>query len=288
MATYTVALAESLPKLEIPVAGGSITFLPACQANTNGAANAASAGWRACSLTDLRFTSLTTNVTGQPVAGTLVAAWEDSTWGNDYDMDGVQVITFCVGTGCAPAVASNQIRLSAQVTRTAAGHAMRFGYTVTGSITDGTQFPVLIPGGSNVTTGTPVVPLVTLYTRGLGAAQLLESPLWYAAKYGRADWDTTGGGPLLDQPDGVPDNYFKVTNPAKLFDALGKVFDEAATADASASAIATNSSRLNTETHVYQALFHSPKWYGELRAIPLGTNGVPGPASWEAGSKIPR
>lgn len=286
MSTYSVALAESLPRFEIPVTGGAITFLPACQANSTGAATASSSGWRVCSLTDLRITSLVTDGSGQPVSGTIEVAWEDSTWGNDYDMDGVQAIAFQVVSG--------QLQLSTQVTRTAAGHAMRFGYTVTGSTADGTSLPVLIAGGSNVSTATPATPAMATYTSGASTAKLLENPLWYAAKYARADWDVennTTGLPVTSGScapgDCIPDNFFKVTNPAGLSAALAKVFERAAKADASASAIATNSTRLDTDTHVYQALFHTPGWYGELKSIPLDKDGVPGAPSWEASSQIP-
>jgi type IV pilus assembly protein PilY1 len=279
MATYSVALAESLPRFEIPVSGGTITFLPSCQANSTGSATASSTGWRVCSLTDLRITSLVTNASGQPVSGSIDASWEDSTWGNDYDMDGVQRIGFQVTGG--------QLELSTQVTHTAAGHAMRFGYTVTGSTADGSSFPVLIPGGSNVNTATPATAASATFVSGTSAARLLENPLWYAAKYARSDWDTQNNATGASGADGIPDNFFKVTNPAGLSAALSNVFEQAANADASASAIASNSTRLDTTTHIYQAVFHSPAWTGELKALPLGAGGTVGAAAWEAGSLIP-
>lgn len=299
MATYSVALAESLPRFEIPVSGGKITFLPACQANSNDSATASTSGWRVCSLTDIRITSWVKNASGEPVSGSLDAAWEDSTWGNDYDMDGVAQIDFCVGTACTPAIGAGEIKVTAQATRAAAGHALRFGYTVTGSYAaDGTYLDILRPGGTNFTSlpapagVTP--PTSRTFAAGASTARLLESPLWYAAKYARADWDTESNTTGLPTTSGscmpgdcVPDNFFKVTNPAGLSAALGKVFEKAASADASASAIATNSTRLDTDTHVYQALFHTPGWYGELKAVPLNTNGVAGTPSWEASSQIP-
>src|SRR5690606_19445780 len=54
--TYTVALAENLPKFNITVPGptggtaGTISFAPLCQANNDGAATAGSSGWRSCYL----------------------------------------------------------------------------------------------------------------------------------------------------------------------------------------------------------------------------------------------
>jgi len=292
MATYTVALAESLPKLEIPVAGGKISFLPACQANSSATATASSTGWRACSLTDLKVLNLSMSG-GNIVSGQLEMAWEDSTWGNDYDMDGKELIDFCVGSACGATsgVGANEIRITAATHYANAGHTLRFGYTVTGSSADGSYLDILRPGGANFTSlplpagVTP--PTSRTFTLGTSVAKLLENPLWYAAKYARSDWDTKDNQTHASGADGVPDNYFKVTNPGSLSVAMGKVFEDAAKADASASAIATNSTRLDTDTHVYQALFHTPGWYGELKAVPLSSTGVAGTPSWEASSQIP-
>ena len=280
MSTYTVSVAESLPKLEIAVGGGTITFLPACMSNSTGGANQDSAGWRVCSLNDMRFVSLTTDTNGRPTAGTIEVSWEDSTWGNDYDMDGIQEIEFSVAGG--------ELVLRSRILRSSAGFALRFGYTLTGSSNDGTRFPLLERGGAFRTVPSDWSPNVS-FSAGTSAGKLLESPLWYAAKYGRnegkteaetlTEWDKDG--------DGIPDSYFKVSNPAALSTALGKVFEEAARAEASASAIAANSTRLDTNTHVYQALFRSPAWTSEFRAIPLTADGGIGAIAWEAGAQIP-
>ena len=297
MGTYTVALAESLPRFEIPVTGGKVTFLPSCMAQSNSPSAAISndnppalvhtSDWRVCSLTDVKILSLAADGS----SGSLQAAWEDSTWGNDYDMDGIAQLDFCVGAACTPAILSTQVKITAQVVYANAGHALRFGYTVTGSSADGTYLDILRRGSVAVPTLGPkdgvTGPTSRTFTVGSSSAKLLENPLWYAAKYGRSDWDTKNNSTGAAGADGVPDNFFKVTNPAGLSAALGKVFEEAAEADASASAIATNSTRLDTNTHVYQALFHTPGWYGELKAIPLSSEGVPGTPSWDASDEIP-
>lgn len=299
MGTYSVALAESLPKFEIPVAGGKVTFLPACMAQSNSPSAAIdssnppnlllTSGWRVCSLTDIKVLSMASDGS----SGSFLASWEDSTWGNDYDMDGIVQLDFCSGSACGGSTASNQVQIKTTVVYANAGHALRFGYTVTGSSADGTYLDVLRRGGVTVTS--PVITSIAgvtgatyrTFTLGASAAKLLENPLWYAAKYGSADylagkWDVKNNATGAAGADGVPDNFFKVTNPAGLYDALGKVFEAAAAADASASAIATNSTRLDTNTHVYQALFHTPGWYGQLKAIPLDSHGVPGPMTWDA------
>lgn len=279
MSTYTVSVAESLPRLEIPVSGGTVTFLPACMANSSGSANHNSSGWRVCSLNDMRFVALATDTSGRPTAGTIEVSWEDSTWGNDYDMDGIQEIEFSTSGGA--------LVLRSRILRSSAGHALRFGYTVTGSTNDGTTFPLLEPGGTFRTNPSSWSSPAS-YSTGSSSAKLLRNPLWYAAKYGRNEGKSVDE-TLADSTDddGEPKAYFKVTNPAGLFTSLGRIFEEAARAESSASAIATNSTRLDTNTHVYQAIFHSPEWRGEFRAIPLNADGTTGAAAWEAGGRIP-
>ncbi|MFT7558446.1 MAG: type IV pilus assembly protein PilY1 [Flavobacteriales bacterium] len=94
--TYTVSLAESLPSLAIPTSSGnSVTISPTCRANTNKWAGQdyTKTPWRECSLVDLVVRKQTENY------GSFLISWEDSTWGNDYDMDGYAIIEYCTATG---------------------------------------------------------------------------------------------------------------------------------------------------------------------------------------------
>ncbi|WP_417316077.1 MULTISPECIES: pilus assembly protein [Gammaproteobacteria] len=159
--TYGVELAESVPSFEVPVGGGAIRFLPACQSK-----NGENGLWLPCSLFDVEILAMETNSGGDVVAGTLLFHWEDSSWGNDYDLDGTQVISFCVGGAghrCADggtdtragatydsAVTNGQLRISQGVAYTAAGFNLRFGYVVTGSDgEDGISAWLTRPGGQN-------------------------------------------------------------------------------------------------------------------------------------------
>jgi len=296
--TYTVALAESLPRFEIPVGDGMITILPACEANSNKDAGHADSGWRICSMTDLVVESLTYNGS-DIVAGQLLVSWEDSTWGNDYDMDGISRLEFCVGSACGGGVSYDQIRITSSVQQAYAGHALRFGYTITGSTEDGIRLPVLRPGEKNFSIlaggSRPfgvTAPTTDLRTVGESAAQLLENPLWYAAKYGGfIDQNNNDWPDLLEEwstdETGVPDNYFKATNPADLFEALGTVFETVVKTSSSAASVVANSVRLDTGTYVYQARFRTNDWSGELLAYPVQMDGSVDEADWEAGLKLP-
>ncbi len=108
--TYAVALAESLPKFQIPVGSNTITFSPICQSNTNGNIAANGVGWSSCALGSVYVGAKAATYTpgyiyGRPLrsdnlAGTYQFTWEDSTFGSDHDLDITNVITWCVGSQC--------------------------------------------------------------------------------------------------------------------------------------------------------------------------------------------
>lgn len=55
----------------------------------------------------------------------------------------------------------------------------------------------------------------------------------------------------------------------------------------SAAAIATNSTRLDTGSYIYQARFNSADWSGQLLAYKVDTDGSVGAAEWDAADQIP-
>lgn len=124
-----------------------------------------------------------------------------------------------------------------------------------------------------------------------------KNMLWLAGKYGgfkdtngdanpnvssttaRAEWDADA--------DGIPDNYVLASQPEKLVSGLTKAFNDIFKRTASAAAVASNSTRLTTTTHLYQALFNSGDWTGRLKAFPLDMNGNIGNEVWDAADRIP-
>lgn len=282
LATYTVALAESLPSFSVTTSGGTIKFLPACQAH---------ATWTPCTLTDVRVQSAT--ATG----GTFLAVWEDSQWGNDYDMDAISRVTWCVGISCSPALASNKVKFTVSLPQKNAGAPLRFGVIVNGSTADGISSFVNAGANYNCTdsnctasTATPVTPLVLTYTAGTSSAITLKNPLWYAAKYGAqaSVWDIKNNNNPLLGPDGEPDNFFEVRNPANLEQSLAEVFDSASQPDAAASSVATNTANLQVNNYIFQAKFQPTSWSGQLLSLRLDTSGgvVTMTQKWDAAPKL--
>ncbi|MFW6357171.1 MAG: pilus assembly protein [bacterium] len=300
MNTYSIALAESLPRFEIPVGADAITFLPACQANSSGTADHTSSGWRTCSMTDLTVESIS-YADGRITSGSLLVNWEDSTWGNDYDMDGIQRLEFCVGSACVPEISAGRLQITTSVQQAYAGHTLRFGYTVTGSTKDGIHLPVLRPGNENFSllTGNEsklpegvTSPVTHTLVAGLSTGKSLENPLWYTAKYGGFEEKDSIPGPNLRQEwdvdnDGVPDNFFKATNPADLETSLSRALENVVNTSSSAASVVANSVRLDTNTLIYQARFRSSDWKGEFLAYALKPDGtIEEFPAWEAGAEL--
>jgi type IV pilus assembly protein PilY1 len=131
-----------------------------------------------------------------------------------------------------------------------------------------------------------------IFEVGNTSATYLKDPLWYASKWGgfvdrnnnnrpdlTAEWD-------LDR-DGVPDTYFLVQNPTKLREALRKVFNSIYERSAAAGNIAANSTSFTSETAVYQSVFNSGNWSGDLIAYPITRNGINFSPFWKASEKLP-
>ena len=222
--TFAVALAENLPKFEVPVGNGKISLTPFCQANTAAGATATTAGWRSCSLGAVGVGVKTSTkgkkyTYGRPLAndaksGSFSLVWEDSLFGNDHDIDAASLMTYCVGATCgdfagtrqhicwnsdsdvcktgSPTVPEGEVLVRVETLSAFAGHALLTGFGVSGSTNDGPQRILLRPGGNNASILTSqddapagwAKPKVLKYTLAASGAKKLENPLFYMAKYG--------------------------------------------------------------------------------------------------------
>lgn len=148
------------------------------------------------------------------------------------------------------------------------------------------------------------------FTPGTDApAEFLRDPLWYMAKYGgfadndakesallnklddAGEWDAESNMPDGTPGKGVPDNYYLVVNPVKLKAQLGKAFQDIHARSASAASVATSSTSVKTNSNIYQGLFDSGAWTGDLVAKRLEVDAVTkepkiGSDVWRAASKL--
>jgi type IV pilus assembly protein PilY1 len=221
--------------------------------------------------------------------------FEDVEQGADHDMDAIVVYELKV---------NEDDTLTVQLTSEyAAGGIMHhLGYVISGTEADGVYLEVrdedtsadsdpdyfldtpagLAPGDCDAPSPPSVcddpMPLIATRTfttsAGSQAATVLESPLWYAAKYG------SEGNETLNRGDTSP-NYFLVTNAGTLQEQLETAFETIILlGKSSASAIAVDSVRIDTETLAFQAQFDSEDWSGTLVASPIEDDGTLGEAVW--------
>lgn len=81
--------------------------------------------------------------------------------------------------------------------------------------------------------------------------------------------------------------FFTASDPDTFATELGTILNAIVDRVSSSSAVASNSTRLTTNTHLYQALFKSGNWTGQLKAYPLLTDGTVGSQVWDAADVIP-
>lgn len=81
--------------------------------------------------------------------------------------------------------------------------------------------------------------------------------------------------------------FFSAADPGTFAAELSNVLNTIVDRTSSASAVASNSTRLTSATHLYQALFKSGDWSGQLKAFPLLADGSIGPEAWDAADGIP-
>lgn len=113
-----------------------------------------------------------------------------------------------------------------------------------------------------------------------GSTPSHASPAVSSGSTSTDEWDADG--------DNEPDNYVLATEPKKLVDALNSAFDNIVTRTTSATSVATNSTRLDTNSKIYQARFNSADWSGQLLAYDLNeSDGSIGTLEWNAADFIP-
>ncbi len=311
LSTYSIALASPLPRIEFPVGGGKITLLPFAK-TASGTFGESATRKPTNTIVDF-YVEQIVNLPGQPFDATINGGrpyavfrinYEDVEQGNDHDMDAI--VRYLISANANGTVT---VTLNSEY---AAGSAnQNMGYVMSGTTHDGVYLEVrdsdsnndsyyalntpnpLLPGDCAV--GSPPaacslrLPLNSTRTftpragNTTGPLQL-NDPLWYAAKYG-APTDTND-----TDNNGVPDNYFLVTNPATLRTQLDQAFTDIIENSQPTASVATSTPRyVANATLVYEASYKSEDWSGDLKAFDLRSDatytGVP--PVWSASEHLP-
>lgn len=330
--TFTVALASPLPRIEAKLPNGRVIslvpFAKTVAYNHKEAVNRNKGQFQPTDqIVDFYVTEIANSSAedadpsknGGRYYAKFQINFEDVEQGADHDMDAV--IEYTVAAN-----ANNTLTVDTRVAYNAEGWDQRLGYVISGTTKDGIYLevqnrtdnnkgyflntpPGKDPGFCNnyndnntASTGTPTecrnLPTTTTSrthspSTTRAAATLLESPLWYAAKWGGFVDKNQNDKPDLDiewdaDGDGVPDTYLLVQNPLKLKESLRKSLDNIANRSSSASNISANSTSISSNARLYQAVFNTQRWSGDLVSYPtLATGGVGTTADWYASRELP-
>ncbi|WP_439845166.1 pilus assembly protein [Aeromonas veronii] len=82
-------------------------------------------------------------------------------------------------------------------------------------------------------------------------------------------------------------NFFSAADPDTFAAALSSTLAQIAARNSSASSVTANATRLDSNTHIYQARYNSGDWSGQLVSIPLNGDGTLGEIAWDAATLIP-
>ncbi|QPK64186.1 hypothetical protein IVG45_04210 [Methylomonas sp. LL1] len=225
--------------------------------------------------------------------------YEDSEYGSDHDMDAIVEYELT-------ATSNHTLDVKLTSDYAAGGCIQHMGYVISGTTADGTYLDVRDSDTSEAqdldyfldtpNTAGVALPLTNTrtFTAGTSAsAQFVpHDPLWYASKWGsftdRNENDLPDLVPEWDgNADGVPDTYFLVQNPLKLKEALKRAFDNIIERTGSAGNVTSNSTSISTDTQVFQSLFNTATWSGNLLAYPVSSAGVGSTPNWQANQNIP-
>ncbi len=322
--TFVVALSSPLPRIEVPVAGGSVTIVPfAKTVSVNGGVRGSFqptnqiVDFYVEDIVNTSDADRNWSVNGGRYRAIFSINFEDVEMGADHDMDAIVRYTVSL-------TAAGQVEVKLDTVYATTSGEQHAGYVISGTTADGIYLDVnpfihstnvhgngqagrkyfldTPPGCWLSADGSrPAVPAcdallgtsaARAFTPGSSSAGYLEGPLWYAAKWGGFIDRNGNGWPDLRTEwdlngDGVPDTYLAVQNPLKLREALKRSFDSIVERSASAGNVTANGQQLQAGSLVFQAHFNSGQWDGELTAYPLTSSGVSPMPAWRASAGIP-
>lgn len=306
ISTYAVGLASPLPRIELDVGEHHITAVPF--AKSIGGEGYTYSYMPTNTIVDFYVETLTDTY------GKFRINYEDVEQGADHDMDDIVVYEYQLidddGNDVSDSADATKVRFNLESTYAAGGIVQHAGYIISGTTADGMYLEVKDLDTTDaednlVWLDTPAVAGQLLGYKAervftpnsstdSSAAELVENPLWYAAKWGgfnEKDSDGADGYGVPDSTDewdsdgdGDPDTYFYVTNPTELESQLNKSF-AAILANASSGTAASVVSNSNEgDGAIYQSLFFPSKtdstdntntitWAGQLHALLIDTTG---------------
>ena len=292
-------MAPDQPVIEVGVGGSPITIYPACESVNTSDPDENNRPRGSCAIVDFRI------LENDGIEGKYLIQWEDSAQGSNYDMDLWGVLSYEVSGS------------NITVTTVAEAHtnfAMGMGYYINGTNKDGLHihtghsgvddfyfYDDSVSGVTDCSGGCKTLdgPTSSTYTAQTSSAiSILERPLFFAAKYGGFDdkdesglpdqvgeWDVRNNFTSAAGPDGLPDNYYHISNPAQLDIALDNTLLEIiANKEVSGTSAAILANSSGGDGEIVQALYFPQRenlqqgktveWSGELQSFFIDSYGL--------------
>jgi len=318
--TYSIALASPLPKIEFPVDGRTITLLPYAKTVSGTFGDAARkptntiVDFYVQRVANMPGQSQDTSINGGRALAEFRINYEDVEQGNDHDMDAIVLYQVMAN-------ADNTVTVNLTSEYAAGSANQNIGYVISGTTRDGvylgvrdtdsaqstsvyefnTPTGVYARGCIGATSTTPCNAGLTFssthtFSPGDSPGTQLKDPLWYAAKYGGYEDSNANGLPDLAPEwdadgNGVPDNYFLVTNPLNLRTQLSKAFDRISNQGGASGTISLTGARVGGDSFIvvpsYNSLANGHDWFGDLTAYAVQSTGLPGAIKWRAAAQMP-
>ena len=297
---FVLALGSPLPTIDIDVNGSEVIFAPFAK----------TVGGCGLSASSVENYSPTNAIVGFVVEeqnsthGSFRVSFEDMEQGADNDMDALSRYEYQVD--------GDEVVFKVTSMQASGCYQQHMGYTVSGSSADGVylvvrdadtnsnsdpDFKLDVPPGKSPgegwddDTALPLVSEIRFSASAAPAAEVLKSPLWYAAKWGgfndlnddaipqTREWDSNN--------DGEPDNYFRVTDPSRMVQTMRTVFDAISEANADASSVGVSGGSLSSDSRIYEASFRSGRWYGDLTSRAIDSRGaISDTIDWNANTRL--
>ncbi|WP_162617961.1 pilus assembly protein [Salinicola halophilus] len=280
--TYAVQLASNIPIIEIPIGGDRhVSLIPACANTSKGAEGK-------CAIVDFEVIDQAPDGS----SGAFMIDWEDSEFGGDHDLD--------VEVALSYELKDQRLAVTTDVTRASASLQLGLGYILSGtsgrfgagaksndivveqsdgfnahSGINGFTYPNSICGNDS---GCYSARSSTATYRVSGSTgRELETPLYYAAKYGN-DGRTTSGSPSA---------YFEVDRIGELAESLRELLTQVLNNTNRSGAGIEVGYEGEVEDFVFQTVYNNQySWSGDVRASRLDDSG--GRESiWSARDRLP-
>lgn len=311
--TYAVGLASPLPRIEIPMANGKIVTLVPLAKSIYSASGGGVEPCRpdsgecvkdfqpTCAMVDFYVEELSAD------HGKFRVSYEHAEQGSDFDMDAIITYEYTKQPDGSLDIHIESANVNGGSTK------QHFGYIISGTDDDGVymeiknasqpnnedkDFYLDTPPGIGPNQGVadrawedhtflPNSTTRNFTTGNAPAATLLKDPLFYAGKYGgfkdqndndipdlETEWDTNH--------DGIPDNYFYVTNPLRLEAQLNASFAQIAAKSASGTSASVLATTNEGEGTLIQAYFRpvtatgtdEVRWMGYLQSLWVDSQGL--------------